>query len=83
MKLLELYKKSLLKESTSSDLKDLKVKLGLRHIPDQFSNKEAAIRWADKAEKMHVVMIGDNGKFWVVVLSDASRLMKAGYKRAQ
>lgn len=62
--------------------KKLKKDLGLRHRPDRFKNRDAAFRWANNGLKMRMVMLGCDGRFWVVCGSDASRLFKLGYEYA-
>lgn len=61
---------------------NLRKKLGLRYNIDQFSSLEAAIRWANNCIKLHVVMLGDNGKYWVACFADAQKLNKNGYEIA-
>lgn len=60
----------------------LKTTLGLRNNPDVLTSRDAAFRWAANCNKLHIVMLGDNEQFWVVCLSDAARLLKAGYEIA-
>lgn len=60
----------------------LKNTLGLRHNPDVFTKMESAFRWAENCHKLHIVMLGDNGQYWVVCMADASRLVKSGYEIA-
>lgn len=64
-------------------MKNLKVTLGLRNNVDQLSNRDAAFRWANNCNKLHTVMLGDNGKFWVVCFADAQKLSKMGYEYAR
>lgn len=61
---------------------NLKTALGLRNNVDQLSNRDAAFRWANNCKKLHVVMLGDNGKFWVACFADAQKLSKMGYEPA-
>ena len=61
----------------------LKSTLGLRNSIDQFSTFEGANRWANNCIKLHVVMLGDNGKFWVACFTDAQKLSKMGYEIAR
>jgi hypothetical protein len=58
---------------------NLKTVLGLRNNIDQFSNLEAANRWANNCIKSHIVMLGDDGKYWVACFADAQKLHKMGY----
>lgn len=60
----------------------LKTKLGLRNNIDMFSSLEAAKRWANNCIKLHIVMLGDNGKYWVACFADAQKLLKMGYEIA-
>lgn len=62
---------------------NLKTTLGLRNNIDQFSNRDASFRWANNCIKLHIVMLGDNGKFWVVCFADAQKLNKMGYEIAK
>jgi hypothetical protein len=64
-------------------MKNLKQTLGLRHNPDQLSSREAAFRLANNCIKLHMVVLGDNCKFWVVCFSDAQKLVKLGYEIAK
>ncbi len=61
---------------------NLKTTLGLRNNIDQFSTLEGAKRWANNCIKLHIVMLGDNGKYWVACFSDAQKLSKMGYEIA-
>ena len=49
---------------------------------DQLSTLDAAQRWANNCKKLHVVMLGDNGKYWVVSFAYAQQLCKIGYEIA-
>ncbi len=50
---------------------------------DQLTTFEAAQRWANNCIKLHVVILGDNGKYWVCSFSYAQQLVKQGYEIAQ
>jgi hypothetical protein len=63
-------------------MKNLKLTLGLRNDVAQFNNRINAFGWANHCIKSHVVMLGDNDKYWVVCFSDAQRLSKLGYEVA-
>jgi hypothetical protein len=63
-------------------MSNLKTTLGLKNKIDQFSNLEAANRWAANCIKLHIVMLGDNSKYWVACFSDAQKLAKIGYQIA-
>lgn len=52
----------------------------LRHKIDEFSTLEGAKRWANNCNKLHLVVLGDNDKFWVVCGSDFQTLIKNGYE---
>lgn len=63
-------------------MENTKSRLGLRNGIDEFSNRDSAFRWANNCKKLHAVMLGDNGKFWVACFADAQRLFKMGYEIA-
>lgn len=63
-------------------MENLKNTLGLRRNIDQFSTLEGANRWANRCKKLHIVMLGDNGKYWVACFVDAQKLSKMGYEIA-
>jgi len=54
----------------------------LRNEIAVLSTRSAAFSFASKCVKAHLVVLGDNGKFWVVCFSDAQRLTKLGYELA-
>ena len=56
--------------------------LGLRNNIGQFSTLDGANRWANNCIKLHIVMLGDNGKYWVACFADAQKLSKMGYEIA-
>jgi hypothetical protein len=62
---------------------NLKTILGLRNNIDQFSTLESAKRCANNCIKLHIVMLGDNGNFWVACFADAQKLSKVGYEIAE
>ena len=64
-------------------MKTLKSTLGLRHNIDQFHNRENAFSYAYHCIKLHIVMLGDNGMFWVCCFADAQKLSRMGYEIAQ
>lgn len=70
-------------QQNSKTMTNLKTKLGLRKNIDQFSNRDAAFRWANNCIKLHVVMLGDNENFWVACFADAQKLSKMGYEIAK
>lgn len=55
---------------------------GLRNNVDILSTKESAFRYASNCIKLHVVILGENCKYWVVCFSDAQKLVKAGFELA-
>jgi len=55
----------------------------LRNKIDEFSTLEGAKRWANNCNKLHLVVLGDNDKFWVVCGSDFQTLIKNGYEAAK
>lgn len=55
----------------------------LRHAPDKYSDRELAFNSLKHYVKLHVVILGDDMKYWVVCPSDAERLHKAGYEYAE
>jgi hypothetical protein len=61
---------------------NLKTVFGLRNNVDQFSDLQAATRWANNCVKLHIVMLGSNDKYWVVCFADAQKLSKLGYEVA-
>lgn len=63
-------------------MKNLQATLNLRNKPAEFSNKANAESWVSKSAKPGMIVLGDEGKFWVVCFSDAQRLVKAGYELA-
>jgi hypothetical protein len=56
--------------------------LGLRRNVDQFSTLSAASRFANSCIKLHIVLLGEDGKYLVACFSDAQRLSKLGYQIA-
>lgn len=60
----------------------IKTAYNLRYRPAIMSSLSAAHANAARCLKTHVVILGDNGKYWVVSLSDAQRLQKHGYEIA-
>jgi hypothetical protein len=60
----------------------IKNRYGIRNNPDMLTNLSAAKRWAANCSKLHLVILGDNGYYWVVCFSDAQILTKAGLEVA-
>ena len=53
-----------------------------KNAPIKFSSLAIANQFVNQAIKSMAVMMGDDGKFWVVTMADAQRLEKAGYEWA-
>lgn len=51
-----------------------------KSAPIKFVSLASAQRFVDHAIKAMAVMMGDDGKFWVVTMADAQRLEKVGYE---
>ena len=56
---------------------------GLKYQPDRFVSLANARSFAAGASKPCMVMLGDDGRFWVVVMADAARLNDMGYEFAE
>lgn len=61
-------------------MKSLKSIYNLRYEPTVMSTERAAKSWADHSTKLQLIVLGDNGKFWVCCPADAGKLVKAGYE---
>lgn len=59
-----------------------RVAYGLKYEPAKFHDRELAFRSLNSHIKPQRVMLGDDGKFWVVCPADASRLERAGLEYA-
>lgn len=46
----------------------------------KFNNERLAIQYTYNTIKPTVVMLGDDNKYWICTLKEASILSKAGYK---
>ena len=57
-------------------------KLGLRHRPVRFIDRDLAFNRAKSGESRQAVILGCDGRFWVVCFRDAGTLLKAGYEKA-
>jgi hypothetical protein len=64
------------------DTKKYKKQLNLRHEPARFINRNSAFSFSNNTIKMSIVMLGCDGKFWVVCPADATRLHRGGYEYA-
>ena len=45
----------------------------------KFNNRNNALNFANRAEKAHAIILGDDGKFWVTTLAAAEQLHRNGY----
>lgn len=67
--------------------KNIQKKYNLRYKPGLFFKKENAITSASRSKGVHgapwVAIVGDNGMYWTVVLSDFSKLIKKGFKEVK
>ena len=48
----------------------------------RFRDRALAESWAGHAVRSQVVMLGDDGRYWVVSPADAARLERLGYEYA-
>ena len=48
----------------------------------RFRDRALAYDWAAHAVKSQLVMLGDDGRYWVVSPADAARLERLGYEYA-
>ncbi len=48
----------------------------------KFTSLSLAGAYANRCVKAHVVILGDDRRFWVVTMAEAARLLKAGYEVA-
>ncbi len=46
----------------------------------QFTNLALATNFANRCEKPHIIIMGDNGKLWVSTLAEAKKLISEGYE---
>jgi hypothetical protein len=53
-----------------------------KYKPIKFTNLANAKSFAKACVKPHLVMLGDDNKFWVVTPADSQRLFKVGYEYA-
>ena len=63
-------------------MKNYKNTLQLKYEPYKFVNRENAFKWANNSLKPQRVMLGCDGRFWVVCPADAARLEKLDYEYA-
>ena len=62
--------------------KQLKEKLNLKYRPVRFLDRTRAFKYSNRTNKLSFVMLGCDGRFWIVCGADASRLSKQGYEFA-
>lgn len=48
----------------------------------RFTTRALAASFANRTEKPMAIILGDDEKYWVVSLANASRLIKSGYELA-
>lgn len=61
-------------------MKNLKSIMNLRHEPIVLISLMNAISCVKHTAKTSFIVMGDNCQYWVVCMSDASRLEKMGYE---
>lgn len=67
--------------STTQNTTSLKAALNLRYEIDAYTTIAAAkFSIQHRVKKCWVVVMGDNLKYWVVCMADASKLIAAGYE---
>lgn len=49
----------------------------------KFNSLRLALDFAARCHKVHMVIMGDDMKFWVVTMAVAQRLVKQGYELAE
>jgi hypothetical protein len=47
---------------------------------DKFNNVHTAFNYAERCIKGHMVLHGDDGKYWVAVMAVAAQLERMGYE---
>lgn len=63
-------------------MKNYKNILGLRYEPTRFVDRDRAFGYSKNTVKLSCVILGCDGRFWIVCLSDAAKLIKQGYEPA-
>lgn len=56
--------------------------VALKNSVEKFSSRKLAFDYSNRTVKPSRVMLGCDGKFWVVTPADAQRLEAAGYEFA-
>lgn len=51
--------------------------------PAIFRNEALAWSFADRSLKAHMVILGDDERYWVVTFAEAAKLVRAGYELAE
>ena len=46
----------------------------------KFNSESLARSFRNRTVKMSVIILGDDGKYWVVTMAESVRLWKAGYE---
>ena len=46
----------------------------------KFSKETLARSFSNRTIKMSMIILGDDGKYWVTTMAQGSRLIKAGYE---
>jgi hypothetical protein len=46
----------------------------------KFDSESLARSFSNRTIKMSVIILGDDGKYWVVTMAHSCRLVKAGYE---
>ncbi len=46
----------------------------------KFSSLSHAMSFTERCEKLYVIVLGDDGKFWVTTLGEAQELETLGYE---
>jgi hypothetical protein len=61
---------------------EIKKTYNLKYKPARFINRSSAFSFSQRTTKISLVMLGTDGRFWVVCPADASRLFKNGVEYA-
>lgn len=51
-----------------------------KNAPYRFINLNTARSFSNNCIKSHMIVMGDDSRYWVVTPADATRLVKAGYE---
>jgi hypothetical protein len=46
----------------------------------KFNKEDLARSFSNRTIKMSMIILGDDGKYWVVTMAQGARLLKAGYE---